>query len=221
MEIAQLVLEYFKVLTWPLIVIVALLRFTPAIRNLLGRLSEISSPDGYTARFDRQAGEAAALAEGAVRTDAGENTDRTEGADDEDRDDTSDRVAQRLGWTKEDVAEWARVAARMARVRPVAMMLEAWSKLEDLLLRSAALWELGIGSRPLSVGDLAGLLAQLQTRGLSPDFFRVGVELAVLREQLDKIIEEGRQPSTTSAQDFIAACGQLMEALLGLQIRKP
>ncbi|TMR90603.1 hypothetical protein [Nonomuraea basaltis] len=214
MEIARIVLEYLKELAWPLIVAVALLRFAPAIRNLLGRLSEITSPEGYTARFDRETEQAAVLAVEADRTAA---ADRDGGEDNTiDGDAGTEQISDRLGLNQEDVTGWARVATRMARVRPVAMMLEAWSKLEDLFQRSAGAFGLEHPPGPFSVGDVAMVLAQLQSRGLSADFFRVGVELAALRQDLDKLMEAGKTPSATSAQDFVVACEQLMKALLGL-----
>ncbi|WP_219518464.1 hypothetical protein [Nonomuraea ceibae] len=214
MEIAQIVLEYFKALAWPVIVVVALLRFAPAIRTLLGRLSEISSPDGFTARFDREVGETVLLAEEAATTQ--DDSENRQGEDDIGRNTGGERVAERVGLSQQDVADWAQVATRMARVRPVAMMLEGWSKLEALLVRSAATWRIDIPGKPLGVGEVAGLLSHMQAKGLAPDFFRVGVELAVLKQELDKIIEAGRTPSASSAQDFITASAQLMKAVLDL-----
>jgi hypothetical protein len=214
-DVAQIVLEYFKVLAWPLIVVAVLLRFTPSLRDLLARLSQISSPDGYIARFDREAQETATFADEALR-DAEAARDVEDQAGDGQVAQPKPTMAEELGLSEDDVIGWAQAATRMARLRPVAMMLEAWSKLEELVGRSARSWKLEALPRTTSFGDFAGLLAQLQARGLPANFFRVGIELAVLRERLDKIIEAGNKPSSSSAQDFIAACEQLMKGLLAL-----
>lgn len=59
MEIARLVLEYVRVLTWPLVVFVGLCLFTPDVKNVLKRLREASWGNA-SAKFEDAAREAEA-----------------------------------------------------------------------------------------------------------------------------------------------------------------
>jgi hypothetical protein len=63
MEIAKLVLEYLKVLTWPAIVLTCLIMFRKQLFNIFTRLQKANLPGGVSLDFGKEAEEAKKLSQ--------------------------------------------------------------------------------------------------------------------------------------------------------------
>ncbi|WP_159045170.1 hypothetical protein [Streptomyces sp. NRRL F-5122] len=215
MSVATVVLDYLKTLIWPIVLLVFIVRFSPTLRQVLENLSELSGPAGITARFERDINRTAAQADLAASVEQGQSRAGNESP----IGDTSENLlASRIGLTCEDVLTWASIARSMARVRPQAMISESWGKLEDVVLRAANSLGLNHYTQASDPSDFVALLGQLTERGLSPEFFRVGVNLAVLQSQINVLNSQRSRPAPSAAEDFVSASERLMIAILRLPV---
>lgn len=215
MNVATMVLNYLKTLIWPIVLLVFIVRFSPTIRRVLESLSELSGPAGFTARFEHDINRTAAQADLAASVERGQSR-----ADNEAPivDSPESLLASRIGLTGDDISTWASVARSMARVRPQAMISESWSKLEDVVLRAARSLGLNHYTQASDPSDFVALLGQLSQNGLSPEFFRVGMNLAVLQSQINLLSGQRSRPTPSAAEDFVSASERLMIAILRIPV---
>ena len=128
---------------------------------------------------------------------------------------------RRLTERGDDLSTWAGIARSMARVRPQAMISESWSKLEDVVLRAARSLGLNHYTQASDPSDFVAVLGQLVQRGLSPEFFRVGMNLAVLQSQINLSNGQRSRPTPSAAEDFVTASELLMIAILRIPVETP
>ncbi|MEU1533919.1 hypothetical protein [Streptomyces fagopyri] len=214
MSIATLALEYVKTLIWPIVLLVFLVRFSPTLRRVLENLSELSGPAGITARFEHEINRTAAQAD--LAASASQSLPDTTG--DANNDPSEDALGSRMGLTSDDISTWASIAKSMARIRPQAMISESWSKLEDVALRAARSLGMNHYTHASDPSDFVTLLGKLTEHGLSPEFFRVGMNLAVLQSQANLLNGQRSRPAPGAAQDFVSASERLMTAILRLPV---
>ncbi|MFF2385132.1 hypothetical protein [Streptomyces sp. NPDC058108] len=218
MSVATTVLDYLKTLIWPIVLLVFIVRFSPTLRRVLENLSELSGPAGITAKFEHEINRTAAQADLAASVGHGQSRATDETPNDES---SENLLASRIGLTEDDISTWSSIARSMARVRPQAMISESWSKLEDVALRAAHSLGFNHYTQVSDPSDFVALLGQLTERGLSPEFFRVGMNLAVLQSQINLLNSPRSRPAPSAAEDFVSASERLMIAILRLPIEAP
>lgn len=117
-EIARLVLDYFKALVWPLVVLVIVLRFRAEIAQLFKRIRTLSTP-GVDAEFSDEVSEVSAETEAAVR-------------------EAPPTASAQTGRGEDASGEWPpSTLPLIAALSPTAGMLAAWRHVERLLYQLA------------------------------------------------------------------------------------
>ena len=221
----QIVLEYLRVLAWPLVVVFLVWRFKAQAGRLFDRLLSLKTPVG-TAEFDREAREVSAEAKDAtldVEPERRAGDDETHGATGITPPETTatardrpngaqPRNASRLpiGLSPASLQAWTasdfRVFRDVAAADPASAVLGAWRRIEQfahLVIRESGQAERW--SSPTS------MLKQLREAGLPPHFVQIADDLRRLRNSA----AHGGDIRITSAGalDYIDAAERLADAM--------
>jgi hypothetical protein len=231
----QIVLEYLRVLAWPLVVIFLLWRFKAQMGRLLDRLVSLKTPIG-TAEFDRQARELSMEAQEAALEEVqfeqsprdGEPKAASDASPSEqaaaDMDDRPDET-QSVGASPRQsglpayalralTADEFQVYRDVAAADPATAVTGAWRRIEQFA--HVALRAFGQVER---WSTSTTMLKQLQEVGLGAHFLRVADELRRLR---NSVAHGGTVEITPAgALDYIDAAERLADALVMLQIERP
>jgi len=185
--VANLVLQFVRVLVWPVVVGLCVVLFKGKVRDLLDRLTSFAGA-GFNAKFERDARDALATAQSALEqqeasSGSEEATDTPQPAESKDED--------------ESVVDTLRVVASRS---PNAAVLGAW-RLIELKMSEAA--ELVSEANPPRISLSPGqLVAALRNAGFAP----LAVEsIDDLRRLRNDAAHASKEVTAQTADDFVTS----------------
>ncbi|MFD8396241.1 hypothetical protein ACFV2N_45430 [Streptomyces sp. NPDC059680] len=200
MDIARLVLDFTKVLVWPLVVLFIAYGFRDEVRGLLRRVRNLSAV-GVDAEFSEAVEVASAGVEAAVR-ESPPSQEALEPA--------SGPAERQQLTTSETASGFGRRPApltAMAFVSPDGAMMAAWRQVESKLSEMVPNYE-----------DMRerGKLFMLITR--SEYFFPRDIsgalqDLKRMRNEVTHVVDQGRIPSPEAAAEYVESCQAMVEWL--------
>ncbi|MFI2673161.1 hypothetical protein ACH5AU_27035 [Streptomyces albidoflavus] len=206
MEIAKLVLEFLKVLTWPLIFVVLVLAFREEFRGLLQRMTTVRTPGGAELEFAERAHEVRSEAENLLPAELGASAPDTIGSELDPSSLTFDALVRVAKWDGRSAinAAWHEVGSRL-----VAMWAVNEARQGDQVARiSAHLAEYlrtrdGVSGDDSSIDNSMGKAAADQ----------MGDLIGALSQIHDDANKDGAVVPTEAAVDFVEASRKLCSLL--------
>ncbi|MET9255014.1 hypothetical protein [Streptomyces sp. NPDC003717] len=189
MQIAALVLDYLKVLLWPLVTFAVIYTFRDDVRDLVKRVRSLSAP-GVDAEFSEEVVEVSAAAEAAIESSVAGGETSAMQPQHEHGSNTSSLVA-------------------MAYISPAGAIMAAWRSVEMELLELDPDLKGRVGPEHLiqSVAIRTGMPADVSLALF--DLSRVRNEAAALH---------GSNPSPEAAADYVVSCESLVDWLRAQQV---
>ncbi|GLW04338.1 hypothetical protein [Streptomyces lavendulae] len=197
MEIANLVLDYLKVLIWPLVLVATVLWFRSDVSALIRRMRSLSGP-GIDAEFSEEVAEVSAGAEEAVReaTPPSANIELPAPA-------PPPPSSNPPGW---DIS----TLPYIARLSPQAGMLAAWREVE------ASLYEVAPGGGPESNVVRP---AQRLIDALTDVPEDIKLSLTQLRRLRNEVAHgRGSTVSPDAAVEYVQSCAAMVQWLQGFRL---
>ncbi|WP_432477193.1 hypothetical protein [Nocardioides sp. GXQ0305] len=223
MEIAQLVLDYLKVLIWPVLVGAIVFGFREQIRERIEALKEAKTPIAQATFFEKQAQGVQAKAEHAALSSASTGQEEPDAPAEEGppSSDASGREAQKLEprTVTAPREHWFAVAAgtvlegadfsaarEIIPVDPDAAVMLAFREVEKVARAATVIGDMEPLSRPETLRQLTRRMAG----SLGSELVGVAEELSQLRNS----VTHGQDTVTPNgAVSFVAACEELARAI--------